>query len=50
MLEHCIYQYGTEKFDKVCRGVFGVICNHILHQYLVIQYEMEQAVSQLTSF
>ncbi|WP_421930443.1 DUF1367 family protein [Pectobacterium brasiliense] len=43
-------QLGAEKFDKVCRSVFGVICNQILNQHSVVQYEMEQAVSQLMNF
>ncbi|MEI7411808.1 DUF1367 family protein [Pectobacterium aroidearum] len=41
---------GQEKFDKVYRGVFGVIWNETLSQYFADEYEMEQAVSQLMSF
>ncbi|MFJ5456300.1 DUF1367 family protein [Pectobacterium sp. CHL-2024] len=41
---------GQEKFDKVYRGVFGVIWNETLSQYFADQYEMEQAVSQLMNF
>ncbi|MEI7232837.1 DUF1367 family protein [Pectobacterium carotovorum] len=41
---------GQEKFDKVYRGVFGVIWNETLSQYFADEYEMEQAVSQLMIF
>lgn len=41
---------GQEKFDKVYRGVFGVIWNETLSQYFADQYEVEQAVSQLMNF
>ncbi|WP_409311413.1 DUF1367 family protein [Pectobacterium sp. B1J-3] len=41
---------GQEKFDKVYRGVFGVIWNETLSQYFADEAEMENAVNQLMNF
>ncbi|MBP2845415.1 DUF1367 family protein [Dickeya oryzae] len=41
---------GQEKFDKVYRGVFGVIWNETLNQYFADEAEMENAVNQLMNF
>lgn len=41
---------SQEQFDKVYRGVFGVIWNETLSQYFSDKAEMENAVNQLMNF
>lgn len=41
---------SQEKFDKVYRGVAGVIWNETLQQHFTDEHEMEQAANRLMEY